>query len=193
MTTENPSVSVNDTSPTPQANPLTRWFIIIGAVLVIGGAWVGLNRVNLSDQSQAPALPVAGSPAPDFTLQTLAGETMTLSDFRGTPVLVNFWATWCGPCRIEMPEFQDAYRERGDDFVILAVNATVTDNGDIPGFVAEMGLTFPILLDETGDVMDTYQIFAMPTSVFINREGIIEEVFTGPVNKAYIESKLAGM
>lgn len=178
----------------PASNPrsLRFWFILIGAVLILGGVWIGFNRqADPSATGDQPALPVVGSPAPEITLQNLQGETVSLSSMRGRPVLVNFWATWCGPCRVEMPEFQEAYLTHGDDLVILAVNATNQDNGDIAGFVNDLGLTFPILLDEEGEALSAYDVFAMPTSVFINRDGIIVDIFTGPINRAYIESKLS--
>jgi len=183
---------VTDTPKTiSRTNSLGYWLAIIGVVLIAGGLWIGLNRVNTSETSAGLAQPVTGSPAPEIQLRTLDGETVSLSSYQGRPVLVNFWATWCGPCRVEMPEFQEAHREFGDDLVILGVNATSQDNGDIEGFVNGMGITFPILLDERGEALDAYQIFAMPTSVFIDRNGIIKEIYTGPINKAYIKSKLS--
>ncbi len=171
------------------------WLILIGLVLVSGGCWIGLNQEASQDMdvTNAETAPIVGSLAPEISLNTLSGEKVNLSDFRGKPVLVNFWATWCGPCRIEMPEFQATHQEYGADFVILAINATAQDNGDIDGFVEEMGLTFPILLDEAGDVMDAYQIFGLPTSIFIDREGVIHTIHRGLVNQALIEAMLSDL
>jgi thiol-disulfide isomerase/thioredoxin len=135
---------------------------------------------------------VAGHPAPDFELKTLEGDTLRLSDFKGQPVLVNFWATWCGPCRAEFPDFQEAHVDNADSLVIIGVNSTSADQLDlVDDFVAEMGATFPIVLDETGDTVELYRVLGLPTSVFIDRNGIVNELFTGPINKAYIESKLS--
>ncbi len=136
--------------------------------------------------------PIAGHPAPDFELKNLEGEVVRLSNFRGRPVIVNFWATWCAPCRAEFPDFQQIAVENGDNLVIIGVNYTANDSPAlVPGFVEEFGITFPIVLDETGETVETYQVIGLPTTVFVDNNGIIKEVFTGPINKAYIEGKLA--
>ncbi len=181
------------------------WIWIVVAIVVIGGAWASFSLVGpVPDQaavSQAvdveavnlePA-PIAGHPAPDFTLQNLAGETVQLSDFKGQPVIINFWATWCGPCRIEMPHLEAAYNEHLDDgLVILAVNLTARDNvEDIPAFRDEFGLTFPIILDETGDVATTYKLIGQPASVFVDKNGVTHEVWSGPINEAFINERVA--
>lgn len=172
------------------------WGALIGIVLVTGGIWINYSRLIQLQQDSIPqgeaiALPVAGHPAPDFTLKTLEGDALTLSEFRGKPVVINFWATWCGPCRQEFPDFQDAATDNADRLVVIGVNNTSTDQKENVGeFITEMGVTFPIVLDETGDVAKTYQIFGLPTTIFIDENGVVLEVFTGPVNKAYIESKI---
>ena len=176
-----------------------RWFwgVLIGLVIIAGGAWIlfsSLQLANTSGDSAAtlePA-PVAGHTAPDFELSTPTGETIRLSDYRGTPVIVNFWATWCGPCRAEFPEFQAAAVDNADSLVIIGVNSTSTDQAEsIPTFLEEFGITFPIVLDEQGDIVDQYRVLGLPTTVFIDSNGIVNEVFTGPLNKAYIESKIS--
>jgi thiol-disulfide isomerase/thioredoxin len=130
-----------------------------------------------------------GVVAPDFTLETLDGGSLSLSSFRGKVVLINFWASWCSPCRSEMPELQQAYVELGDDFVILAVNQTKADDvDDVRNFVAEQRLGFPILLDKDGAISDAYRASALPTSVFVDREGIIYMVQVGSMTKAFVES-----
>jgi peroxiredoxin len=175
------------------------WSTLIGLVLVVGGMWIIYSRTIVSGRvagsddaiSLEPA-PVAGHPAPDFELKNLDGELIRLTDFKGTPVIVNFWATWCPPCRAEFPDFQKAAVEHSGELVIIGVNHTTSDTPAlIPGFVEEFGITFPIVLDETGETVKTYRVMGLPTSVFIDRDGIINEVFTGPINKAYIEAKLS--
>ena len=149
---------------------------------------------NLLIQAEADTLepaPITGHPAPDFELKTLTGEPIRLRDYKGKPVILNFWATWCGPCRAEFPELQQVAVENGDDLVIIGGNHTTADSPAlVPDFVEEFGITFPVVLDETGEVVKTYQVLGLPTSVFIDRDGVIQELFTGPVTKAYLESKL---
>lgn len=125
-----------------------------------------------------------GNLAPDFELVTLSGEKVKLSDYRGKKVLLNFWASWCGPCRAEMPDMQELHQEGREDVVILAVNATQTERStESPAeFIKELGLTFPIVLDEKGEVSKTYQVVALPTSYFIDSEGKIDDKFTGTLS-----------
>lgn len=113
-----------------------------------------------------------GLPAPDFTITTLDGQTLNLSDLRGRPVLLNFWATWCGPCRREMPTFQEYYGENSDDVVILAVDYLESDR-TVQGFVDEFGLTFTIGMDYTGAIAALYNVQAFPTTIMIDKNGII--------------------
>ena len=177
-----------------------RWFwgVAIIVVIILGGAWIlfsrSISRISPAGGDAAVILepaPVAGHPAPDFELATLDGEIVRLSDFAGKPILVNFWATWCGPCRAEFPDFQKTWVDNADNLVIIAVNHTTADQAEqVDDFVSEMGATFPIVLDEDGQAAEAYQIRGLPTSIFIDRDGIVNEVFTGPINQAYIESKL---
>jgi peroxiredoxin len=177
-----------------------RWFwgVTIVVILILGGVWIlfsqTISRINPTTGDAAVILepaPMAGHPAPDFELTTLDGEIVRLSDFAGKPILVNFWATWCGPCRAEFPDFQKAWLENTDDLVIIAINHTTADRAEqVDDFVAEMGATFPVVLDKDGQVAEVYQIRGLPTSIFIDRNGVVNEVFTGPINQAYIESKL---
>lgn len=184
--------------PVLKARPF--WLTLIALVILAGGTWIvfsqNVTQERLASNGSGAVLldpaPVAGHPAPVFELKTLDGETLNLADFKGQPVLVNFWATWCGPCRAEFPDFQQAFVDNADDLVIIGVNSTSVDQLDlVDDFVQEMRATFPIVLDETGEVVETYRVLGLPTSVFIDRNGIVNEIFTGPINKAYIESKLS--
>ena len=115
-----------------------------------------------------------GQPAPELALTDLAGNTHRLSEYRGKAVLLNFWATWCLPCRTEMPSMEHAYhalKEKG--LVVLAVNLDAGSRGPVDDFVKELALTFPILLDSPGTSTRTYRVFGLPTSFLIGRNGRI--------------------
>ncbi len=131
-----------------------------------------------------------GQLAPDFTLKTLDGGEASLSKFRGRPVLINFWASWCPPCRLEMPDIVRAYEaHQAEGFVILAINLTFQDSlQEAQHFVNEFNMSFPVLLDETGEVTtDMYGLFGLPTSVFVDRSGIITHIQIGPMTEKQIE------
>jgi peroxiredoxin len=127
-----------------------------------------------------------GKPAPNFELTTLAGEAVQLSDYKGKKVILNFWATWCPPCKAEMPHMQNFYeKNKGNDIEIIAVNLTSMDKGktNIENFVKEYGLTFDIPLDEEGTFGAQYQAFSIPTSYIIDSKGIITKKIIGPMDE----------
>jgi peroxiredoxin len=132
-----------------------------------------------------------GQVAEDFTLDQLDGEPVTLSELRGQAVMLNFWATWCGYCRIEMAEIQSAYEMYQDaGFTVLGIN--VQEGEDIVrDFARDMGLTFPLLLDAEAEVALGYGVRGLPTSLFIDQEGIVSAVHIGPLDQTTIERYLA--
>ncbi|MFS0672589.1 peroxiredoxin family protein [Ornithinibacillus sp. 179-J 7C1 HS] len=135
------------------------------------------EETKLGEENEEADEPVigleVGNKAPDFQLQTLSGDTVKLSDFRGNRVMINFWATWCPPCRAEMPDMERFHQDK--DVVILAVNLTDTEPSleDIEKFSDEYKLTFPILLDENLDVATLYMIQPIPTTYMVDSNGII--------------------
>jgi peroxiredoxin len=162
-------------------------------LLIAGASWIVLSAEAGAPAANELSAPQAGFPAPDFTLKALSGETVTLSDLKGQTVLVNFWATWCPPCRAEMPAIQkmyEEYRERG--FTVLAVNNTFQDDPlAVAPFPAEYDLAFPILLDETADVSRAYQVRSLPSSYFINRYGVITQVVIGgPMSETLLRTRI---
>ncbi|MDR7073050.1 TlpA disulfide reductase family protein [Fictibacillus barbaricus] len=125
-----------------------------------------------------------GNRAPDFKLQTLDGKTVNLSDFKGKVVLLNFWATWCPPCRAEMPEMVRFYNEHSSEKIeILAVNLTDSDTvSSVKKFVKDYKLPFPILLDSAGSLGDTYKTVTIPTTFIIDAKGNIKQKHIGPMS-----------
>ena len=132
-----------------------------------------------------------GRLAPELQLENLAGEQVRLSDLRGRPVMINFWAAWCGFCRIELPEMQEVYESyRDQGFTILAVDVQ-DDRTEVKSFVEELGLTFPVLLDSRGEVSRSYRIRGLPTSYFVDQDGVIIGRELGPVDKGWMIEHLA--
>lgn len=117
-----------------------------------------------------------GELAPDFKLETLEGDHVQLSDYHGKKVILNFWATWCGPCRKEMPAMQDFYDEFDGDVEILAVNVTSSEKSidDVRDFIHEFEFTYQTLLDTDMSVSNEYKAVGLPTTYFIGTDGVIQ-------------------
>lgn len=171
-----------------------RWKILSILILLAGAGWIWVSKAPPGNAVAArPPAPRQGFSAPDFTLQTLDGETVRLSDLRGQPLLINLWASWCPPCKAEMPAFENVYREYKDKgFQILAINATNQDNlNNAINFVQEYKLTFPILLDTNGEVSRQYHLNSLPTSFFVDRNGVIQQVVVGgPMSEALLRIRI---
>ena len=175
----------------------TNMLLLSMAFLLIGSGWIWVSAPSAGSTTagKIPA-PQKGFLAPDFTLKNINGENITLSDYRGQPVLINLWATWCPPCRAEMPDMQQAYERYNEQgFTILAINATNQDNlSAVEDFILEHELTFPVLLDTQGDVSRLYQLRSLPTSFFVDAEGIIQEVIIGgPMSEALLLTRIENL
>jgi len=142
-------------------------------------------EVLIADESQGEV-----DYAPDFTLSDLDGNSVSLSDYAGTPLLVNFWATWCPPCRSELPLIQQYQDQYAGDFVVLAVDGAETAE-DVRSFAEAQGYTMMFLLDTDYAVAELYQVRGFPTSVFIDADGAIQKVHIGeltePMLIAYLD------
>jgi peroxiredoxin len=147
--------------------------LIVGLVVLLLGSVIGCGDGTPGEGARP------GDTAPDFRLPTLDGEIVSLSEFRGQPVFLNFWATWCGPCRAEMPYIQQLYeRWTGQGLVVLAID--IQESPDtVRDFVEEFEFTFPVLMAADADVPLSYNVRSIPTSVFIDADGIIREVKRG--------------
>lgn len=141
--------------------------------------------------SAAPQGVSVGNRARDFTLESLDGNRVSLSDYRGKVVLINLWATWCPPCRAEISDLEAAYQARQDDgFVVLGVNIGESRQVVAP-FVRELGMTYPVLLDTESRLLDEYRGLGLPMSLLVDQEGIIRERHMGVLTTAQLEDYLA--
>jgi len=135
---------------------------------------------------------VVDAPAPDFTLETVDGETIRLSEMQGKVVALNFWATWCGPCRLEMPDLQDRAELFPDQLVVLGVNFAETAE-EVAAFREEVGIDFPLLLDPEGDVQRLYRVLGYPTTFFIDEQGTIRAQHIGLMSGGQLDDYLEEM
>lgn len=172
-----------------------RWHRLVAVVLMLGLVWTLLSRVSPAATTGGAPPPSAreGFSAPDFTLDLLGGGQVTLSNLRGKVVMVNLWASWCPPCRAEMPAIEtmyQAYKDKGLE--VLAINTTYQDGeAEAAAFAQNYGLTFPIPLDRTGAVSNRYLLRALPSTFFVDRQGVIRSVVIGgPMSAAVIQSKV---
>lgn len=180
----------------PQGKNTRLVNLSLTVILFLGLLWIGFSRVtdNSTTSGKIPA-PQPGFLAPEFSLEDMNGEKVSLASLRGRPVLLNFWASWCPPCRSEMPAMQELFAEYEDQgFTILAVNATNQDDlADMKRFVEGNQLQFPILLDQTGSAGNLYNIQSLPTSFFINQDGIVEDLVIGGMSEALLRIRVKAL
>ncbi len=160
-------------------------------LLILAGMWWGTRRASTGEPQMSELRP---APAPNFTLKALDGSTISLSDYQGKVVLLNFWATWCVPCREETPDLQAIYQQLKDEgLVIIGVDQLNTERGgadglqDVRQFAARFGVSYPIALDETGSVALEYANAPIPTSYMIDRNGRLRFVRVGKLSQQTVE------
>lgn len=194
-----PEIAFKTPFPRPKVGALRN----ILATVIVGLAIIGLvwyfdspsgagssQSITLTAAASGPA-PKIGREAPDFSVQTLDGQTYNLSDFRGQPVWINFWASWCPPCRAENPDIQAVYEaNKADGLVVLGI-AIGEEDGTVRGYVDRTGLTYDIGLDRGTDIAAKYRIVGIPTHFFIDRDGILREWRIGSMSKKTMEKKVA--
>jgi cytochrome c biogenesis protein CcmG/thiol:disulfide interchange protein DsbE len=179
-----------------QARLFSRWTIFSLIILLIGAGWIWMSRVTGNESDSLIQTAHEGFLAPDFSLQTLSGETVALSNLRGRPVLINLWASWCIPCRLEMPAIQRVYQDfQAQGFQVLAINATNQDDPEkVAEFARQYELKFPILLDKLGSVGYQYQLDSLPTSFFVDAQGVIREIVVGgPMSEALLRVRVENL
>ncbi len=144
-----------------------------------------------SSKEEKKPQPSEPKPAQDFTLKDLSGNDIKLSSLKGKAVIINFWATWCYPCREEIPDLQKSYDENKDKgLVILGVNIKENES-KVSKFAKDYKMIYPILLDIDGTISDSYRVFGIPMSFFIDRNGLIKDSFIGMLTKEDLSKKLA--
>lgn len=152
---------------------------------------IGAETQGLEIGQRAPDLVGAGDDGRQIGLTDLDGRTLSLASFKGRPVWINFWATWCPPCQKETPDLRDAWEAHEKDGLVFVAIDVQEDTQTARDYAAKYGLTYTIGMDVTGAVFRTYRVFGLPTHYFIDRDGIVRDRVFGPLDRAGIEQKLA--
>lgn len=140
-----------------------------------------------NDDSEIPA-------APDFTVYDIDGDAVSLSDFIGKPVIINFWASWCGPCKMEMPEFEEKFNELGDDIQFLMVNLTDGNRETretASAYIEESGYTFPVYFDTDQDAAYNYGVYSIPSTYFIGADGSAVAMAQGAIDGSILDQGIS--
>lgn len=164
----------------------------VGLAVLLGFRGGGAIYNRLTGSVQSPAVPAVNALAPGFTLQTVDGKPVSLSDLRGKNVLINFWATWCGPCRLEMPLLQAAQDNFAGRLVVVAVNNDEPPD-KVQAFIDELGLHLTVLLDPGTKIAELYRVRGYPTSLFLDPQGIIRYQHIGVLNKSTLDGYLTDL
>ena len=165
---------------------MPRWlrFVVLPLIVLAAAGYYWLFQ-------RPSSTPVVGRPAPAIQLQALDGSAASLSAVHGRPVIVNFWATWCEPCKQEMPALQ-AEAASHPDLVVLGID-NVESAVKVKPFVDQLGIRFPILLDEDGTAMERYQVTGLPTSFFIDRTGTLRSLYRGALTADTLRTSVAAI
>lgn len=195
-----PSAALAATPPARSIRRNPYLGVLLAILAIVGAVWLLEN--SLADDEDAAltsqvsvegggVTPRIGEPSPDFTLDGLDGRAISLSDYRGRPVLVNFWASWCPPCRGEMPDLEEIQREYGaDGLVVLAVNLREEPTA-AQRYAETLGLTFPIVLDRSARAAARYNVTGLPMSYFVGRDGVIRDLNVGALTGRALRGKIA--
>ena len=183
---------------------MKKLLVLLLAALLLAGctaAPVGTQPTTEATQPTTEATQPTGETtepvrqaAPDFTMSTLEGESVKLSDFRGKPVILNFWASWCGPCKSEMPDLEDAYLEYGDEIHFLIVNLTDGTSETVEsahGYIESQGYTFPVYFDTAMSGAFAYGVNAIPVTYFIDADGYLVAYYPGAMSAEVLQQGIS--
>lgn len=168
----------------------------LGVIILVSVLWVVAAHTFYQPDHGSTQRPEVGYKAPGFTLPSFKGGPMSVKDARGKPLVINFWASWCGPCEDEVPVLMHLYKKHQGQFQLYGVDMTSTDTmGAMKAFVRDHHVDYPILLDKKGEVADLYDVSAYPTTYLVNQDGLIVKEIKGfagkkPLTKA-IESLIS--
>lgn len=177
-----------------------KWSILLISLAVVfaGVAWVVTNRQTPQVRQQQPSkqntstAPTTGNSVPLFSLPGYPdNKPISLANYQGKPIFINFWASWCPPCQAETPDLVKAYAKYGDKVQFIGVNLTAQDSlADVTAFIKKYDIKYPVAMDIKGSVAQQYQVLAIPTSIFVNRQGIIIERYVGAIPPQILERYL---
>ena len=160
--------------------------VIVASITIIGFKNPKYTANTIKSENVGTSI---GEFAPDFELDSTAGGKVKLSNFKGKAVILNFWATWCPPCKEEMPLFENAYRSESDKVVVIGVNLQESEE-NVRDFIKKFGISFPTLLDPNSEVKELYNVFTQPVTYFIDKEGKIIDKKFGPLTDKEISEKV---
>lgn len=184
---------------------MKKWVALgLLVVLIIWGIYdtTGIKGNRTADNAGPPAPNSStattvglanGNLAPDFQLQTVDGQTIKLSSLRGKKVILNFWATWCPPCKLEVPEIEKFYTQnKAQGIEVIAVDLTNTEKhqSDVPAFIKAYGITYPVLLDTKAEIANLYQAYSIPTTYILDSQGVVRQKVTGPMTYQFMTQTL---
>lgn len=193
-----PQTVVENVSTAPKRKSINGWIALFAIALVAALIWSSMDLTTTEEVARAVPMgnrdtsPEVGAVAPDFSLTSIDGDQLRLSDYRGKPVILNFWATWCPPCRAELPALEEIWQQYDENVIVLAV-----DQGESPQTVAnftreQVPVTFPVLLDIDQSVGDGYWVNSLPTTFFIDADGVIQDMrIGGPLTVDFLQEKIA--